>query len=188
MDQFSYLSVLLSIILGLAITQVLKGYRGVLLSRARIKFYWPTILWSLTLLLMFVQGWWSMFGMRDMAYWTFATFGVILLQTMLYYMLAAIVFPDFFGTETIDLREHYFGHVRWFMGLVDRAARDEHREVALFSTALRLSRSIWPFTSPSSSGRSVAALTRRDWFQKVQALAGFVGMIAYIVLLFQRLK
>jgi len=35
MDQFSYLSVLLSIILGLAITQVLKGFRGILLARSR---------------------------------------------------------------------------------------------------------------------------------------------------------
>ena len=34
MDQFSYLSVLLSIILGLAITQVLKGFRGLLLTSA----------------------------------------------------------------------------------------------------------------------------------------------------------
>ena len=32
MDAFSYLSVLLSIILGLAITQVLQGFRGLMLS------------------------------------------------------------------------------------------------------------------------------------------------------------
>ena len=35
MDEFSYLSVLLSVILGLAVTQILKGFRGLLLSRAR---------------------------------------------------------------------------------------------------------------------------------------------------------
>jgi len=34
MDEFSYLSVLLSVILGLAVTQILKGFRGLLLSRA----------------------------------------------------------------------------------------------------------------------------------------------------------
>ena len=33
MDAFSYLSVLLSIILGLAIAQVLQGYRALLLAR-----------------------------------------------------------------------------------------------------------------------------------------------------------
>ena len=37
MDEFSYLSVLISVILGLAVTQILKGFRGILLSRARIR-------------------------------------------------------------------------------------------------------------------------------------------------------
>lgn len=37
MDEFSYLSVLLSVILGLAVTQILKGFRGLLLSRARAR-------------------------------------------------------------------------------------------------------------------------------------------------------
>jgi hypothetical protein len=36
MDEFSYLSVLISVILGLAVTQILKG---ILLARARIRIY-----------------------------------------------------------------------------------------------------------------------------------------------------
>ena len=60
MDQFSYLSVLLSIIVGLAITQILKGYRGIMLSRARVQMYWPTLLWSASLLLINVQSWWAL--------------------------------------------------------------------------------------------------------------------------------
>jgi hypothetical protein len=36
MDEVSYLSVLISVILGLAVAQVLKGFREILLSRARI--------------------------------------------------------------------------------------------------------------------------------------------------------
>jgi hypothetical protein len=43
MDEFSYLSVLISVILGLAVTQILKGFRGILLSRARVRIYWPVI-------------------------------------------------------------------------------------------------------------------------------------------------
>jgi hypothetical protein len=39
MDEFSYLSVLLSVILGLAVMQILQGFRGLLLSRARIQIY-----------------------------------------------------------------------------------------------------------------------------------------------------
>src|SRR5258705_13903031 len=116
MDQFSYLSVLLSLIVGLAITQILKGYRGIMLARARIRVYWPTLLWSASLLLMNVQSWWAMFGMRDVRDWTFAGFAIVLAQTIVQYLLAAVVFPDFFG-EHVDLREHYWRHTRWFFAL-----------------------------------------------------------------------
>ena len=43
MDAFSYLSVLLSIILGLAITQILQGYRALLLARSHVRFDWLPI-------------------------------------------------------------------------------------------------------------------------------------------------
>ena len=66
MDAFSYLSVLISLILGLAITQVLKGFRGIMQSRARLIGYWPTVLWAVLIMVIAVQSWWSMFGMRSM--------------------------------------------------------------------------------------------------------------------------
>src|SRR5208283_247435 len=46
MDSFSYISVILSIVLGLAITQVLLGFRGLILTRAKVKLYAPTITWA----------------------------------------------------------------------------------------------------------------------------------------------
>ena len=45
MESFNYLSVLLSIILGLAITQVLLGFRGLILTRVKVKLYLPTVIW-----------------------------------------------------------------------------------------------------------------------------------------------
>ena len=47
MDAFSYLSVLLSVILGLAIQQVLLGYRGLALLRRRMTWYAPPSLFLL---------------------------------------------------------------------------------------------------------------------------------------------
>src|SRR5689334_9251738 len=65
MDAFSYLSVLLSIILGLAITQVLQGYRALLLARGRVRHSATVIIWSLLLLVIFAQAWWASFGLRE---------------------------------------------------------------------------------------------------------------------------
>lgn len=97
MDEFSYLSVLISVILGLAVTQILKGFRGILLSRARVRIYWPVIAWAAFLLLICSQNWWSMFGMRNRHDWTFLQFTMVLLNTVFIYMMTALVFPDFFG-------------------------------------------------------------------------------------------
>jgi hypothetical protein len=116
MDEFSYLSVLVSVILGLAVTQILKGFRGLVLSRARIKIYWPVIIWAALLLLVCFQNWWSMSGLRHRDNWTFLQFAVVLLNTILIYMVAGLVFPDFFG-EQVDLKENFYAHRGWFFSL-----------------------------------------------------------------------
>ena len=117
MDEFSYLSVLLSVILGLAVTQILKGFRGLLLSRARIRLYWPVIAWAALLLLICFQHWWATFGMRTRHDWTFLQFAMVLLNVIFIYMVAGLVFPDFFGEEVVDLRENFYAHRGWFFSL-----------------------------------------------------------------------
>src|SRR5437016_13810291 len=111
MDEFSYLSVLLSVILGLAVTQILKGFRGLLLSRARIRLYWPVIAWAALLLLICFQHWWATFGMRTRHDWTFLQFAMVLLNVIFIYMVAGLVFPGFFWEEFVDLKEIVYAHL-----------------------------------------------------------------------------
>jgi hypothetical protein len=116
-DAFSYLSVLLSIILGLAITQILQGYRGLLLARGRVRLYALTLIWSVLLLVLATQAWWSSFGLSRHSGWTFLQFSVVLLQTILLYMMAGLVLPDVPHGEPIDLRAHYYREHRPFFGV-----------------------------------------------------------------------
>ena len=74
MDAFSYLSVLLSVILGLAIQQVLQGYRALALNRKRVTLYWPSLAWSAMVLLMVAQHWWASFDLTGRTDWSFADF------------------------------------------------------------------------------------------------------------------
>ena len=104
MDAFGYLSVLLSIILGLAITQILQGFRDLMQARSRLRLYWPCLLWAIVLLVICVQEWWAMFGLRNHSPWTFAGFSVVLAQTVVTYLIAALALPDVRGDEPIDLR------------------------------------------------------------------------------------
>jgi hypothetical protein len=94
MDSFSYLSVILSIVLGLAITQVLLGFCGLILTRAKVKLYTPTLIWALIALLIPIQAWWADFSMRKQTNWTFLALLVIMLQAISIYMIAALILPD----------------------------------------------------------------------------------------------
>jgi hypothetical protein len=114
MDEFNYLSVLISVILGLAVTEILQGFRGLVLSRKQVRIYWPVIAWGMVVLLVCTQNWWSMFGMRNRHDWTFEQFAMVLAQTILIYMVAGVVFPELGGETVVDLRESFYAHHRWF--------------------------------------------------------------------------
>jgi hypothetical protein len=185
-NEFNYLSVLLSVIVGLAMTQILKGYRSILLSNASVRMYWPTMLWSIVLLVMNVQSWWAMFGLRDIRNWNFAVFSIVLLQPIVQYMLAAIIFPDFFGPERVDLREHYWRHVRSFFGLsilvlVVSLAKDVAISGHLKDSLDMSFHLLWIALAV------MALLIRREWYHKTAIVLVMLLVCTYIVVLFAHL-
>jgi hypothetical protein len=187
MDEFSYLSVLLSIILGLAITQILKGFRGMLLSRQRIRLYWPALAWAGLLLLIYVQTWWAMFGLRSHHNWTFGAFAIVLVHTIALYMLAGLVLPDFFGENEIDLRANYYAHHSWFFAMAVLAGLASIGKDLVLSGALPESRNLGFHIVFLLTGL-IAAITRREWYHKVAVVVTAVLFALYIGLLFVRLR
>jgi hypothetical protein len=186
MESFNYLSVLLSIVLGLAIAQVLQGLRGLILTRAKVKLYLPTLIWSGLALLIAIQGWWASFAMRAHANWTFLALLVIILQAISVYMVAALVLPDVTGDTVVDLRDHYFAHRSWFFvavlaSLVFSAAKD------LALAGHLPGRMNLGFHLIFGLAVIVAAITRREWFHKLLAPAAGLLFLLYITLLFAHL-
>jgi len=118
LDDFTHLSVLISIVLGLGLTNLLMGLARVIQMRDRVKVYWPTLVWAFTLLLVHVQTWWAMFGLRTVENWTFQAFAITLLQPILLFFLSALALPDFDRDEALDLRANYFAQARWFFGIL----------------------------------------------------------------------
>lgn len=189
MDAFSYLSVLISIILGLAVTQVLQGFRGLMLARSRVRMYWPALAWSVLVLVICVQAWWAMFGLsqRPAARWTFLDFSLVLLQTVPLYLMAGLALPDVDLGEGVDLREHYYAHHRWFFTLL----------VLLILVSLvkvRVLIGTWPqatdttFQLGFAAGAAIGAWTTREWYHRLLAPLAIVSITAYIVVLFTHLE
>ena len=183
MDEFSYLSVLIAIILGLAITQILQGLRALGHARGHVVLYWPSLVWAGLVALIAVQSWWASFGLRQHHDWSFLAFVVVLLENSCIYMLAALVLPDIPEERHVDLRETYFRQVRWFYGFMAGAL------VLSICKDLVLSGSLpqgWnlAFHLFSIAGAIAMACTRHEPFHKAYTAFSALLFIAYIVVLF----
>jgi len=117
MEEFSYLSVLISIALGLAQANLLTGVAALIRARDRTKIYWPVLAWMALLFLVAVQMWWQMFSLRSVAHWHFGAFLVVMLQPVLLFLLTAIIVPNVVDGSPIDLRASFFRERRWFFGV-----------------------------------------------------------------------
>jgi hypothetical protein len=187
MDEFSYLSVLLSVILGLAVTQILQGFRSLVLSRKQVRIYWPVLAWAMLVLLVCVQNWWSMFGMRNRHDWTFEQFAIILLQTILIYMVAGLVFPDFVGDAIVDLKENFYAHRHWFFllglaSIVVSVLKD------LVLDGKLPGRTNLAFHAIFGVVLFTGALARRERYHKALVIFVIATFVLYIILLYTRMR
>lgn len=186
MDIFSYLSVLFSIILGLAITQILQGYRAILLARHRVVLHGPTLFWSAILLLTATQTWWSSFGLVNVHSWTFLNFAVLLLQTAFLYMMAGLVLPDIPADASVDLEAHYRREITpFFLLLLGMLATSIIKDVLREGHLPALEN--LAFHGMFAATAILALAIRRRWLHALIAPAGLLCLLAYIGLLFARL-
>jgi len=181
MDEFSYLSVLITIILGLGITQLMTGLGWLIVSRESVRLYWPTVAWVGLLLIFHILTWWTMFGLRNYREWNFLAFLIVLLQPIVLYLLAALILSNL-----TDLKANYYANARWFFSLL----------VLLFCVSLLKDLALFGrFPEKTNLAAHVifmvlgtAAIgTQREWYHKLLVPMSVVLIGAYIAALFARL-
>ena len=187
MDEFGYLSVLITIILGLGITQLMTGLGRLIVSRERVRLYWPTVAWGALLLVLNILTWWTMFGLRNYREWSFLTFIIVLLQPIVLYLLAALIFFNFTVESRIDLKENYYANGKWFFSLL----------VLFFCASLLKDLALYGRFPEKTNLVAhvifmtlgiVAIGTQREWYHKLLILVSIVLIGAYIAILFARLR
>jgi hypothetical protein len=187
LDAFSYLSVLLSIVLGLGLTQLLTAIGRLIRHRDRVRFHWLPTLWAALLLLIYVQVWWAMYGLRSVREWTFLTFGIVLAQTATLYIMAAVVLPEEVEESGTDLGEYFDRNHWWFFAfflatLVLSVSKD------LVISGELPDRTNLIFHAVLATGCVIGLLARRRGQQEGLAVAFAVVIVAYIADLFTRLR
>lgn len=185
-DPFNYLAVLFSIILGLAVTEILQGFRRLLLLRRSVVAYWPAVLWAITLLVVLAQTWWAMFGLREHAEWTFGMYGIVLLHCAVLYLVSGLSLAGLDGESAHDMRRAYFENARaFFLLLVGVAAVSLLKDVVI-SGRLPGTANV-AFHGIFALGALLAATTRKPWVHEAYAPIAALTIAAYVVVLFDQL-
>src|SRR6266496_1801828 len=186
MDEFSYLSVLISFILGLAVTQILKGFRGILSHGHGFGFTGrslrglPSCCWCVR------RTGGRCLGCETATIGRSSNFTMVLLNTILIYMITALVFPDFFGEGVVDLKENFYAHRGWFFTLafstiVVSVCKDVILDGRLPNTTNLIFHAVFGVTL------SIGALTRSERYHKGLVVFGSALFVVYIVVLFGRI-
>lgn len=100
MNVFEFLLVIVSIVLGLGITELLAGLVRILrgeLVPGRLHALWMFVIVQLQ-----VQLAWGLWGLRSKAEWLYPEFLLLLLAPVLLYLTAAVIFPSAGSDESLD--------------------------------------------------------------------------------------
>ncbi len=117
MDLTNHSVTLLSIIIGLGLTEMFGNLHRLIRNRARVTWDWLPVAWAATLLIAVVNVWWGIYlglsGIERMR--SAAEFGLVLIPPILLFLTTASVLPNFDGNSVWDMREHYVEQRKTFI-------------------------------------------------------------------------
>lgn len=106
-SAFEYVSILVSIILGLGITQILSTFSDVLYHYKKVKFYWPHTLWILFILFLHIQDWFVTYQLKDKTIWSLPELVFVLLYPISLFLVAKMLIPNNQNEEQTNMKSFY---------------------------------------------------------------------------------
>lgn len=130
MQQYEFVMVLLSIIVGLGITELLTNIARQIKGRATIRFYWPHTVITAVVFIAFLQQWWESWGLQSVQQWNFSTLLLMLAGPIGLYIISHMLFPE--KWEKADLEAHYYSHsrVNWSLAVLTTVAATAFRPLS----------------------------------------------------------
>jgi hypothetical protein len=115
-ELFEFLMILISIIVGLAVAEVLTGVARLLKARDTVRIYWVHSLLQFGVFFALLQNWWESWDLRNLPEITFPTMAILLVNPIALFLISALLYPD--EMEGADLEAHYYRQARPVWGLV----------------------------------------------------------------------
>jgi hypothetical protein len=114
---FEHLSVLVSIVVGLSVSQVLFGLGQLVRRRGSYKIDPLYVLSNVIILLVLVDSWWAAFSWHDVPGWSYRRTWFVMLNPLLVTISAQLLPPDW-EERPLDLHKTYYRNHRLIFGLL----------------------------------------------------------------------
>lgn len=109
MDFTSHAVTLVSIIIGIGLTEMFGNLHRLIRNRSRVTWDWLPVVWAAGLLLLVVNYWWAIYqggaGFKNVT--SAAQFGLLLIIPILLFLLTASILPNFDTSAEWDMTAHY---------------------------------------------------------------------------------
>lgn len=116
MSEFEYLSVLVSIVVAFALSEIFAGWGRMIRGRDHVKVYWVHIVATLLVAALIIQFWWSAWQYRELAI-NFYHYAALLLSPLTCVLLAFVLTPQISVGAKLDCRDYYYSNTRWMYPL-----------------------------------------------------------------------
>jgi hypothetical protein len=112
---YQHVVVVMSIVVGLSVTQLLRGVAQLYRNRGRVRMHWLHSAWIAVTVVFSLLLWWTFWSYRGIADWNFLRFAIYLSPAVVFYFLVAIAIPD--PSDPVDdMRQYYFANRTGFFG------------------------------------------------------------------------
>lgn len=116
MSEFEYVAVLVSLVLGLGITNILTGIGRIITRRDEFSLDAIHILWSLALFVVLVLNWWVFFQLSTFTNWSFEFFLAVIVWAVFFYLMSVVLYP-LEKSVVQDYGKIFHNNRGWFLGL-----------------------------------------------------------------------
>ena len=113
---FEYLTVLVSVVVGLSVTSFLTNVARIIHVRSDVTISWVQLMWSATILIWTVAFWWFTFVLAEQQQWTYPLFVFLLAYATLLFLLMALLFPEGVPADH-DYRAQFMRNRVWYFGV-----------------------------------------------------------------------
>ncbi len=120
MSAFEYTSVMASIIIGLALVDILVSLNRLIRAAGSVRWHWAAPVATVLVVLTIIQIWWSIYSPQDAAM-TIGQFLPLLVELVILFLLAAAALPDEIPVGGLDLKLYYDRNGPYFWSLFTAA-------------------------------------------------------------------